>query len=223
MVTFSGIPLSNTNVNYEIKRENIRQRYFWWYPYDYSNENSILGKAETNEKGEFVIKIDLKKDENKEGIQVHNYKIKTSATDINGETQAAETDVKVASVSHYLKSDEIKETFAEDELKIKVTAFNYNDISVNKNYKVKLVQLKEAGRVLRNNFEQKVQNLPVMSRNEFLKKFPHDRYDQSETLKNREILKTIIEDTKEGKELNLGKLDPGNYRLLVYNVEGKTP
>ncbi|WP_241285480.1 alpha-2-macroglobulin family protein [Chryseobacterium arthrosphaerae] len=221
VVTFSGIPLSNTNVNYEIKRENIRQRYFWWYPYDYSNENSILGKAETNEKGEFVIKIDLKKDENKEGIQVHNYKIKTSATDINGETQAAETDVKVASVSHYLKSDEIKETFAEDELKINVTAFNYNDISVNKNYKVKLVQLKEAGRVLRNNFEQKVQNLPVMSRNEFLKKFPHDRYDQSETLKNREILKTIIEDTKEGKELNLGKLDPGNYRLLVYNVEGK--
>ncbi|MGN7863328.1 alpha-2-macroglobulin family protein [Chryseobacterium sp. 22458] len=221
VVTFSGIPLSNTNVNYEIKRENIRQRYFWWYSYDNNNENSILGKAETNEKGEFIIKIDLKKDENTEGIQVHNYKIKTSATDINGETQSAETDVKVASVSHYLKSDEIKEASAEDELKIKVTAFNYNDVSVNKNYKVKLVQLKETDRVLRNNFEQKVQNLPVMSRNDFLKKFPHDRYDQSETLKNREILKTIIEDTKEGKELNLGKLDPGNYRLLVYNVEGK--
>lgn len=221
-VTFSGIPLSNTNVNYEIKRENIRQRYFWWYPYDhYDNENSILGKAETNEKGEFVIKIDLKKDENTEGIQVHNYKVKTSVTDINGETQSAETDVKVASVTHYLKTDEIKQVSAEDNLKIKVTAFNYNDVSVNKSYKVKLIQLKQPNRVLRSNFEQNVQNLPSMSRSEFLKKFPHDRYDQSENRKNWETLRTLIDETKDGKELNLGHLEPGDYKLLVYNVEGK--
>lgn len=221
-VTFSGIPLSKTNVNYEIKRENIRQRYFWWYPYEsYSNENSILGKAETDEKGEFVIKINLKKDENTEGIQVHNYKIKTSVTDINGETQSAETNVKVASVSHYLKTDEIKETFAEDELKIKVKAYNYNDVSLNKNYRVKLVQLKQPERVLRSNFENLIQTLPGMSRKEFLKKFPHDRFDHSENRKNWETLKTIIDGTKDDKELNLGKLEPGDYRLLVYNIEGK--
>lgn len=221
-VTFSGIPLSNTSVNYEIKKENIRQRYFWWYPYEsYNNENSILGKVETDDKGEFVIKIDLKKDEKTEGIQVHNYKIKTSATDINGETQFAETDVKVASVSHYLKTDEIKETFAEDELKIKVKAFNYNDVSLNKSYRVKLIQLKQPERVLRSNFENKVQTLPGMSGKEFLKKFPHDRYDQSENRKNWKALKTLIDGTKDDKELNLGRLDPGDYRLLVYNIEGR--
>jgi hypothetical protein len=176
------------NVNYEIKRENIRQRYFWWYPYDNNNnENSILGKAETNEKGEFVIKIDLKKDENTEGIQVHDYKVKTSLTDINGETQSAETNVKVASVSHYLKTDEIKEASAEEELKIKVKAFNYNEVSIDKSYRVKLVQLKQEERVLRSNFEQNVQNLPAISRSEFLKKFPHDRYDQSESSKNKKF------------------------------------
>lgn len=221
-VTFSGIPLSKTNVNYEIKRQDIRQRYFWWYPYEsYSNDNSILGKAETDEKGEFVIKIDLKKDENTEGIQVHSYNIKTFVTDVNGETQFAGTDVKVASVSHYLKTDEIKEAFAEDELKIKVKAYNYNDVSLNKNYRVKLVQLKQPERVLRNNFENLVQTLPGMSRKEFLKKFPHDRYDQSESRKNWETLKTIIDGTKDDKELNIGKLEPGDYRLLVYNIEGR--
>lgn len=221
-VTFSGIPMSNLNVNYEIKRENIRQRYFWWYPYDNNNnENSILGKAETNEKGEFVIKIDLKKDENTEGIQVHDYKIKTSLTDINGETQSAETNVKVASVSHYLKTDEIKEASAEKELKIKVEAFNYNDVSIDKSYRVKLVQLEQEKRVLRSNFEQNVQSLPTMSRSEFLKKFPHDRYDQSESRKNKEVLRTVVDDLQQGKELNLGKLEPGDYKLLVYNIEGK--
>ncbi len=47
---FSGVALSNTNVNYEIKKQNIRWRYFPWYPNDNDNENSILGEVKTNEK-----------------------------------------------------------------------------------------------------------------------------------------------------------------------------
>jgi len=222
VLTFSGVPLSKTHVNFELKRENIRQRYFWWYPIDkYSNENSILGKTETNEKGEFVIKVDLQKDENTEGIQVHNYKVKTSATDINGETQSAEANVKVASVSHYLMADEIKEASSDDELKIKVKSFNYNDIPLQKNYNVKLVQLKQPERILRDNFKNKVQDLPNMSREEFTRKFPHDRYDKSEDRKNWKILKTVTERSQNNKELNLDKLNPGDYRLLIYNIEGK--
>ena len=102
---FSGVALSNSTVNYEIKKENIRWRYFWWYPRGNDNENSILGTVQTNEKGEFTIKIDLKKDEKLDGIQIDNYAINASVTDINGETQSAETDVKVASVSHYISAE----------------------------------------------------------------------------------------------------------------------
>lgn len=29
---FSGVPLANSNVNYEIKKHNIRWMYFWWFP-----------------------------------------------------------------------------------------------------------------------------------------------------------------------------------------------
>lgn len=222
VLTFSGIPLSNTKVSFELKKENIRQRYFWWYPVEqYSNENSILGEAKTNEKGEFIIKIDLKKDENTEGIQVHNYKVKTSATDINGETQSAETNVKVASVSHYLTADEINEATADEEVKIKVKSFNYNDIPLQKNYKVKLVQLKQPKRVLRNNFQNNIQDLPNISKEEFMSKFPHDRYDKSEDRKNWKILKTVTERSQNDKELNLGMLKAGDYRLLIYNIEGK--
>ncbi len=103
---FSGVPLNNATVNYEIKKQNIRWRYFWWYPRGNDNENSILGEVKTNEKGEFTIKIDLKKDETLEGIQIDNYQINASVTDINGETQSDQTNLKVASVSHYISLSE---------------------------------------------------------------------------------------------------------------------
>ncbi|MEN4760968.1 MG2 domain-containing protein [Chryseobacterium sp. C39-AII1] len=220
-LTFSGIPLNNTVVNYEIKRENIRQRYFWWYIDVYNNYNPIIGKVETNDKGEFKIKIDLKKDETKEGIQVDGYTIKATATDINGETQSATTDVNVASVSHYLEAEQIKETSAENEVKLNVSTFNYNGIALDKSYKVKLIQLKQPERVLRNNFKKNIQDLPKLSKEEFLSKFPHDRYDKLDDQKYWETLKTIIDRTEKGKEVNLGKLEAGTYRLLIYNIEGK--
>ncbi|MFC3158293.1 MG2 domain-containing protein [Chryseobacterium arachidis] len=222
VLTFSGIPLSNAVVNYDIKRENIRQRYFWWYQDVYNNYNPILGKVETNDKGEFTIKIDLKKDETKEGIQIDGYTIKATVTDINGETQSATIDVNVASVSHYLEAEQIKETAAENDVKVKVSTFNYNGIALDKSYKVKLIQLKQPERVLRNNFQNNVQDLPKFSKEEFLSKFPHDRYDKFEDQKYWETLKTVINDrTEKGKELNLGKLEAGTYRLLIYNIEGK--
>ncbi|WP_294296125.1 MG2 domain-containing protein [uncultured Chryseobacterium sp.] len=221
-VSFSGIALNNTKINFEIKRENIRSRYFWWYAEEYNNENPILETAETNEKGEFVLKLTLKKDENKEGLQVHNYRVKASATDINGETQSAETDVKVASVSHYLIADKLDEVFAEEEVKLNVESFNYNDIPLDKSYQVKLVQLKQPERVLRDNFKDNLQDLPLLSKEEFLDKFPHDRYDKYEDRKYWQTLKTIIDHkTWNGKALNLGKLEPGDYRLLIYNTENK--
>ncbi|MBD8081165.1 alpha-2-macroglobulin family protein [Chryseobacterium caseinilyticum] len=221
VTTFSGVPLSKTAVNFDIKRENIRNRYFWWYPAEYSNENSVLGKVETNEKGEFTIKIDLKKDENVKGIQVHNYKVNATVTDLNGETQSAETNVKVASVSHYLKTNPVSEASANEDLKVKVESFNYNDVALDKSYKVKLMQLKQPERILRNNFKNNIQNLPKMGRDEFLNKFPHDRYDKADDQKNWKVLKTITDETKSGKELNFGKLNAGTYRLLIYNIEGK--
>ncbi|KQT23695.1 hypothetical protein ASG22_06535 [Chryseobacterium sp. Leaf405] len=220
-VTFSGVPLSNSTVNFNLKREDIRYRYFWWYPSDSSNENTILGKAETNEKGEFTIKIDLKKDENTEGIQVHNYHVNASLTDVNGETQSAETDVKVASVSHYLKAKDIKEEFAENDIKVKVESFNYNDIALAKSYKVKLVKLREPQRIFRDNFKSVIQDLPVFSKEDFVKKFPHDRFDQSDDKKNWKVEKIVTERTENTKDLNLGKLEPGEYRLELYNIEGK--
>ncbi len=219
---FSGVALSNTNVNYEIKKQNIRWRYFPWYPNDNDNENSILGEVKTNEKGEFTIKLDLKKDEKLEGIQIDNYQINASATDINGETQTANTNLKVASVSHYIKTDEIKNTFVDENIRVKVETKNYNEQNLKKSYQVKLSKLETPNRVFRDNFKTEVQNLPKFSKEEFVSKFPHDLYDKNDELRNWKTSSVILNGAQRSEEsLDLGKLEAGDYQLELYNIEGK--
>lgn len=221
-IMFSGVALSNTTVNYEIKKQNIRWRYFPWYPNDNDNENSILGEVKTNEKGEFTIKLDLKKDEKIEGIQIDNYQINASVTDINGETQTANTNLKVASVSHYIKADHIKNTFADDNIKVKVETKNYNDQNLKKSYQVKLSKLETPNRIFRDNFKTEVQNLPKFSKEEFISKFPHDLYDKNDELENWKTSSVILNGTQKNEEsLDLGKLEAGDYQLELYNIEGK--
>ncbi|MDQ0475646.1 alpha-2-macroglobulin [Chryseobacterium sp. MDT2-18] len=217
---FSGVALSNSTVNYEIKKQNIRWRYFWWYPRGNDNENSILGEVKTNDKGEFIIKIDLKKDETLEGIQIDNYQINASVTDINGETQSATENVKVASVSHYIKTDDIKDSFTDEPIKIKVETKNYNDQNIKKSYQVKLSKMQPKERIFRTNFENQIQDLPKFSKAEFIQKFPHDYFSKEE--KECKTQAVILNGEKRSEEsLDLGKLGAGNYKLELFNIEGK--
>ncbi len=217
---FSGVPLSNATVSYEIKKKNIRWMYFWWYPRGNDNENSILGDVKTNDKGEFTIRIDLKKDETLDGIQVDNYEINASVTDINGETQSETANVKVASVSHYIKADEIKDTFTDENIKIKVETKNYNDQNLKKSYQVKLSKLVPEERIFRSNFESEIQDLPKLSKQEFIKKFPHDYFSKEE---KEPVVQSVILNgvQKTDESLDLGKLVAGKYKLELYNIEGK--
>ncbi|MPL55299.1 hypothetical protein SDC9_00770 [bioreactor metagenome] len=236
---FSGVPLNNATVNYEIKKQNIRWRYFWWYPRGNDNENSILGEVKTNEKGEFTIKIDLKKDETLEGIQIDNYQINASVTDINGETQSDQTNLKVASVSHYISLSEantstplsVKDYFTDENIKFKVETKNYNDQILKKSYTAKLSKLLSQERVFRTNFESEIQNASFFSKEVFVQKFPHDYFEKSE--KENRVEKVIFEknqepktDVSESKNLDssilaLGSLSAGKYKLELFNIEGK--
>ena len=227
---FTGVPLSNSTVNYEIKKQNIRWRYFWWYPRGNDNENSILGDVKTNEKGEFTIKIELKKDETLDGIQIDNYAVNASVTDINGETQSADTNIKVASVSHYISISDSKEAYFSDEkIELKVKTKNYNDQNLQKSFHLKLEKLAEPKQIFRDNFASAVQDLPKLSKEEFVQKFPHDRFDKNDDVKNWKIEKQLInrienpstDNQQPTTNLDLGKIEAGTYKLQLYNIEGK--
>ncbi|MBQ0152805.1 MAG: hypothetical protein KBS61_07930 [Chryseobacterium sp.] len=226
---FSGVALSNTTVKYEIKKNDIRWRYFSWYGGSNDNENSILGEVMTNEKGEFTIPLDLKKDDHLEGIQINNYEINASITDSNGETQFGDTQLKVASVSHYIKADDVKNAMTDENVIVKVSTKNYNEQNLKKSYQVKLSKLETPNRIFRQNFESEVQNLPQFSKEEFITKFPHDLFDKNEKLTNWKVEKILVNKVQQPStdnnqlttNLDLGTLEAGDYSLELYNIEGK--
>ncbi len=227
---FSGVPLSNATVDYEIKKRNIRWMYFGWMPRGNDNENSILGSVKTDEKGEFVINVDLKKDETLDGIQVDNYEINASVTDINGETQSANMNVKVASVSHYISVSEADTDYLADEpINLKVEVKNYNGQNLDKSYQAKLIKIEEPQQIFRDNFKNEIQDTPQLSKAEFIQKFPHDYYDKTDRLKNREaenhkvIYSKTVSSNEDKFSLFAGKklVEPGTYRIEFFNIEGK--
>ena len=176
----------------------------------------------TNDKGEFVIELKLEKDEKIEVIQIDNYEIQASVTDINGETQTATTNLTVSSVSHYIKANEIGTVFSDEIVKLDVETKNYNEQVIKKSYQVKLSKLKSPDRIFRNNYRTAIQDDPTYTKEEFIKLFPNDYYDKSEKLKNWKTEKIIINKTQEpSARLDLGKLESGEYLLELYNVEGK--
>lgn len=223
-VSFSGIPIANATVNYEIIKRNIRWKYFNWYHENTDNDNSILGSTKTNEKGEFTVALDLKKDENLEGIQVDNYKIKASVADINGESQSTEKSILVSSVSHHLSLSDVKFNYFSDEnISVKVEAKNYNNQIIKNPFTVKLSKLISPKKLYRSNFENEIQNDPMMSETDFNLKFPHDYFSNEE--KKDKVEKVIFDQKMQPVEGGIyqimDKLEVGNYKLEVYNVEGK--
>ena len=134
-------------------------------------------------------------------------------------------DVTVSSVSHYIALSDVKENYFADEIiKAKVETKNYNSQNLNKSYNAKLSKLEEPKRVFRNNFDKEIQNLPVLSKEVFAQKFPHDYFAQSEKKNNVEV--KIFErlenpNTKDqipNTNLDLGKLSAGKYKLELYNI-----
>ncbi|WP_392436727.1 alpha-2-macroglobulin [Cruoricaptor ignavus] len=221
--SFSGVPLSNIAVNFEIKKRNMRWRYFPWFEPREDNENSILGETKTNERGEFTIKIDLKKDESLEGIQVDNFEILADVTDINGETQSATKTITVASVSHYISAENLGKIFSGEDAKIKVETKNYSGENLQKPYQIRLEKLREPQQIFRENFRSEIQDLPKMSREEFVRKFPNDRFSKEDLTENWPTEKLILNKTQQpsgNAEISLGELEAGTYRLEFFNVEG---
>lgn len=72
------------------------------------------------------------KDDKLKGIQVNEYVVNASVTDTNGETQENSSTFRVASVSHFIETEEVKPAFANEEIKVKVVTKNYNNQKLGK-------------------------------------------------------------------------------------------
>jgi uncharacterized protein YfaS (alpha-2-macroglobulin family) len=213
---YSGVALSHVTVEYEIKQNDIRWKFFNIPLRQNGFEDSITGKAETDDKGGFTVPVTFEEGPFTKGIQVDQFEIEASVTDINGETQSASVQINVASVSYYIKAEEIKDTFTDENVILNIETKNYNNQSIEKPYYVKLSKLKSADRIFRSSFNDQIQNLSLFSEEEFTSKFPYDHFDESEYGENRKTEKIVLDTLytpSKGNDLDLGKLEPGSYKL----------
>ncbi|RTZ49283.1 hypothetical protein EJ377_00875 [Chryseobacterium arthrosphaerae] len=61
----------------------------------------------------------------------------------------------MASVSHYIKADDIKNAFSDENVNLKVETKNYNEQNLKKSYQVKLSKLAAPDRIFRETLKQR--------------------------------------------------------------------
>jgi hypothetical protein len=185
---YAGNNIDGATVKYRV----VRQPRFiypwlfwrWWQPP--SDEMEIAhGEAKTNKDGKFIVEFkaipDLKVDKKFE--PVFDYTVYADVTDINGETRSGEKSVSVSYKSLMLVTN-VPSTLPADSLKsLSIRTQNMNGEYEPAVIKVTISKLKEEKRLIRNRFWQRPDQF-VMSKEEYIKNFPHDEYDNESDYKS---------------------------------------
>jgi hypothetical protein len=171
----------------------------WWQPP--TEEMEIAhGETTTDKDGKFVVEFtaipDLKIDKKFE--PVFDYTVYADVTDINGETRSGEKPVSVSYKSLLLKVN-IDNRLPSDSLKnISIRTENMNGEFEPAMVKVIITRLKEEKRLIRNRYWSRPDQF-VMSKEEYIRNFPHDEYDNESDSKSWEKGETILEKTDSAK------------------------
>lgn len=178
---YAGNNIDGATVKYRVVREPrfIYPWLFrrWWQPPS-SPMEITHGEIKTDRDGKFQISFkaipDLTIDKKFE--PVFDYRIYADVTDINGETRSGEKSVSVNYKSLIL-SNSIPSSLPADSLKkITIRTQNLNGEFVPAVATVTITKLKEENRLIRNRFWDRPDQF-VMSKQEYIKYFPFDEYD----------------------------------------------
>ena len=217
---YAGNMIDGASVSYRV----IRQPRFlypwmswrWWFPPSEPMEIAH-GEAKTDKDGKFQIRFtaipDLKIDKKFE--PVFDYIVYADVTDINGETRSAEKKLTVGYKALLLKI-ELPETMSTDSLKqLDVRTENMNGEFEPATVRIQIHRLKPENRLIRKRYWQRPDQF-VMSKEEFIRLFPHDEYNNEADFRSWERLAMIYDKTDSARlngkwQLATGKLEPGHY------------
>jgi hypothetical protein len=221
---YAGNNIDGATVKYRVTRE-ARFPYpwlfrRWWQPTSAPLEITH-GEIKTDAKGKFEIEFtaipDLTIDKKFE--PVFNYKVVADITDINGETRTGQTSVSAGYKAIVLKTI-IEESMPVDSFKnVFIKTENMNGQFEPALVKVSVTKLKEEKRLIRKRYWERPDQF-VMSKEEYIKNFPHDEYDnetdQSSWAKLDKVLERSDSTKEDGKwSLTNGRFTPGYYVIEI--------
>ena len=192
----------------------------WWLPPTAPME-IVHGESTTDKDGKFIIEFaaipDLKIDKKLE--PVFDYTVYADVTDINGETRSGEQKVSVSYKALLLKTN-LPATLPTDSLKtISVRTENMNGEFEPATIKVTITKLKEEKRLIRSRYWERPDQF-VMSKEEYIKNFPYDEYDNeadSKSWSKGEMVFEKSDSARVNSEWSIvnGKFAPGFYIVEI--------
>jgi uncharacterized protein YfaS (alpha-2-macroglobulin family) len=228
---YAGNNIDGANVKYRIVRQ---PRYIyswmfwrWWQPP--AEEMEIAhGEVKTDKDGKFVVEFtaipDLKIEKKFE--PVFDYTVYADVTDINGETRSGEKMVSVSYKSLMLVSS-VPSTLPADSLKsLYIRTQNMNGEYEPAKVKVTITKLQEEKRLIRDRYWERADQF-VMSKEEYIRNFPYDEYDNESDYKSWGKGETALEKTDSARVNGEWSVGPsaslgGKYSPGFYIIEMET-
>lgn len=194
----------------------------WWLPPTAPMEIAH-GEATTDKDGKFVIDFtaipDLKIDKKLE--PVFDYTVYADVTDINGETRSGEQKVSVSYKALLLKTT-LPATLPADSLKtISIRTENMNGEFEPANVKVTITKLKEEKRLIRSRYWERPDQF-IMKKEEYIKYFPYDEYDNEADEKSWGKGEMVFEKSDSVKVSGEWSVVSGKFEAGFYVVEIST-
>jgi hypothetical protein len=229
VMSYAGFPIDHAKVAYRITRQPRWYFWYWWWGSRGTTADKEIAKGSivTNQKGEFDLSFIAQGDDtiSNFGDPYFVFTINADATDQNGETRSGSLGLGIGKTNLIL-DPMIKETVNLDnkkfELPIKATNLSGEPVSVRGSLTITL--LKSPNRVQKNRIWDKPE-IFYMTRDEFLKLFPNDIYEDENFMskwdKEKQVFKSQF-DTSQKSPLvvtNIDEWDQGAYVLEVVSLD----
>ena len=219
---YAGNNIDGANVKFRVVRQpRFLYPWFFWRSWQPPTEQMEIahGEVKTDKDGKYVIEFtaipDLKIDKKLE--PVFDYTVYADVTDINGETRSGEKSVSVSYKSLMLVSS-VPATLPADSLKsLSIRTQNMNGEYEPAKVKVTITKLKEEKRLIRDRYWERPDQF-VMGKDEYIKLFPFDEYDNESDSKSWEKGQEVfnkVDSSRVNGEWSIvnGKYSPGFYLI----------
>src|SRR6187399_1601998 len=223
---YAGNNIDGAIIKYRVER-NARFPYPWmfyrWPQPPTSSMEITHGEAKTDKEGKFTIEFEAIPDKtlDKKLDPVFEYTVYADVTDINGETRSGQIEMSVGYKALLLKVD-LPLSLPIDSLKnISIRTENMAGEFEPAKVNVTITKLKEEKRLIRKRYWERPDQF-IMSKEEYIKYFPNDEYNNETDLKSWGKAEKVFEKADSVKDDGKWKIEKGKIGAGFYMVEIST-
>ena len=219
--TYTGLPVGNAKVSYNITRGEV---YRWYWSKHYGNNEQVVlanGNIVTDENGKAEIRFKATAADNAGKDTRFNFSVNADVSDANGESHSAETSINIGAKSFFLETN-FPNQFDSDTLKtIQVLAKNSAGQAVQDvSGFVSIYKLSPPNHFFRNRMWERPDRF-ITDEAAYNRSFPYDIYDDETNREHfpKTLISKIAFNTSKDTILNVkGIFKSGQYYIKIEGI-----